>query len=91
MLVAACVKHPSYPPPPPSPRPPLRACQLDLWLCRYVAVTKGVVEVRKEEGRPASAEGSQGEEYVQRSFDLTTQEGLAAYWAQLAQMSVDYR
>lgn len=54
-------------------------------------MTKGVVEVRKEEGRPASTEGGQGEKYVQRSFDLTTQEGLAAYWAQLAQMSVDYR
>lgn len=56
-------------------------------------MTKGVVEVEKEDGgRPASAEGCpQGKEYVQRSFDLSTQEGLAAYWAQLAQMSVDYR
>lgn len=56
-------------------------------------MTKGVVEVEKEDGgRPASAEGSpEGKEYVQRSFDLSTQEGLAAYWAQLAQMSVDYR
>lgn len=56
-------------------------------------MTKGVVEVEKEDGgRPASAEGSpEGKEHVQRSFDLSTQEGLAAYWAQLAQMSVDYR
>ena len=61
--------------------------------CRYVAVTKGVVEVDKEDGgRKASAEGGRGgKEYVQRSFDLRTQEGLATYWAKLAQMSVDYR
>ena len=59
--------------------------------CRYVALTKGVIEVRREEGRLASAEGQDRQEYVQRSFDLTTQEGLAGYWAQLAQMSVDYR
>lgn len=56
-------------------------------------MTKGVVEVEKQDGgRPASPEGSHGgNQYVQQSFDLSTQEGLAAYWAQLAQMSVDYR
>lgn len=56
-------------------------------------MTKGVVEVDKEDGgRPASSEGGGGsKEYVQRSFDLRTQEGLATYWAKLAQMSVDYR
>ena len=71
-----------------------RACSVEVktqMSCRYVAVTKGVVEVRREEGRPASAEGQNSSEFVQRSFDLTTQEGLAGYWAQLAQMSVDHR
>ena len=60
-------------------------------MCRYVALNKGIIEVRKDEGRPASAEGSSSGEFVQRAFDLTTQEGLEGYWAQLAQMSVDYR
>ena len=51
------------------------------------------MEVEKQdEAVSASPEGSQGaKKYVQQSFDLSTQEGLAAYWAQLAQMSVDYR
>ncbi len=56
-----------------------------------MALNKGIIEVRKDEGRPASAEGSSSGEFVQRSFDLTTQDGLEGYWAQLAQMSVDYR
>ncbi|KAL0040405.1 hypothetical protein WJX77_006212 [Trebouxia sp. C0004] len=57
---------------------------------RYVALNKGIIEVRKDEGGPASAEGSSSGEFVQRAFDLTTQDGLEGYWAQLAQMSVDY-
>ncbi|KAA6420263.1 MAG: hypothetical protein FRX49_09747 [Trebouxia sp. A1-2] len=57
---------------------------------RYVALNKGIIEVRKDESRPASAEGSSSGEFVQRAFDLTTQDGLEGYWAQLAQMSVDY-
>ncbi|KAL0049611.1 hypothetical protein WJX82_006036 [Trebouxia sp. C0006] len=57
---------------------------------RYVALNKGIIEVRKDEGRPTSAEGSFSGEFVQRAFDLTTQDGLEGYWAQLAQMSVDY-
>ena len=60
-------------------------------MCRYVALNQGIIEVRKEESRPASAEGSSSGEFVQRAFDLTTQDGLEGYWAQLAQMSVDYR
>jgi hypothetical protein len=60
-------------------------------MCRYVALNKGIIEVRKDEGRPASADGSSSGEFVQRAFDLTTQDELEGYWAQLAQMSVDYR
>ena len=60
-------------------------------MCRYVALNKGIIEVRKDESRPTSAEGSSSGEFVQRALDLTTQDGLAGYWAQLAQMSVDYR
>ena len=72
---------------------PHMCCNMVGEVRRYVAVTRGVVEVRRKDGgaAPAAAEGGQGEQYVQRTFDLATQEGLAGYWAQLAQMAVDYR
>lgn len=54
-------------------------------------MTSGIIEVRKDEGRPASNDGNDSAEFVQRSFDLTTHDGLEGYWGQLAQMSVDYR
>ena len=60
-----------------------------LGCCRYVALTKGIIEVKKDGGK--SGEYGDNREFVQRQFDLTTHEGLEGYWAQLAQMSVDYR
>ena len=56
-----------------------------------MALTKGIVEVKKNEGSPEAAGNNGSDEYVQRSFDLSSHEGLEGYWAQLAQMSVDYR
>ena len=53
-------------------------------------MTKGVIEV-KQDGGQSGDDGGDGREFVQRHFDLTTHEGLEGYWAQLAQMSVDYR
>lgn len=54
-------------------------------------MTQGTIEVRKDEGRSIASDGSSNGEFVQRTFDLTTKDGLEGYWAQLAQMSVDYR
>ena len=56
-----------------------------------MALTSGTIEVRKNEGRSTASDGSSNGEFVQRTFDLTTKDGLEGYWAQLAQMSVDYR
>ena len=44
---------------------------------------------KRSTASPASTDGKA--EYEPSSFDLTTREGLESYWAQLAQMSVDYR
>ncbi len=56
-----------------------------------MALTRGIIEVRKEEGQPVTGGANSSGQFEQRAFDLTTQDGLGGYWAQLAQMSVDYR
>ena len=61
--------------------------------CRYVALTTGIIEVQQDKKRSTAspANTDRKAEYERISFDLATREGLESYWAQLAQMSVDYR
>ena len=63
-------------------------------LYRYVALTTGIIEVQRDKKRStvSPSEGTTDKDQFERCcFDLTTREGLESYWAQLAQMSVDYR
>ena len=62
--------------------------------CRYVAVTSGIIEVQRDKKRSTVSPSKQQtgkEEFERSTFDLATRQGLESYWAQLAQMAVDYR
>lgn len=62
--------------------------------CRYVAMASGIIEVQRDKKRSTVSPSKQqtGKEDFERStFDLATRHGLESYWAQLAQMAVDYR